>query len=132
VALWGHKFALQAVGGAARSRATIHHGQSEKETSSEDEQAQAQKALEIKPPQEADMAEVICAQDQFSVFSFSSRRIQRRDFFLLGQSDRSLPTGLASPKRGDRNPRNYAFSAQETVNTGFYRRSSDVLYCNAR
>jgi hypothetical protein len=37
------------------------HGQSEKETSSEDEQAQAPEALEIKSAQEAHVAEVISA-----------------------------------------------------------------------
>jgi hypothetical protein len=35
-----------------------HHGQSEKETSFEDEQAQAQEALEVESPQEAHMAEM--------------------------------------------------------------------------
>jgi hypothetical protein len=35
-----------------------HHGQSEKETSSEDEQAQASQALEVASPQEAFLAAV--------------------------------------------------------------------------
>ena len=128
----GDKFALQPVGGPARSQPTIHHGQSEKETSFEDEQAQAQKALEIEPPQEADVAEVICAQVQFSGFSFSSRRIARRDFFFPGRRCSVPPIGFASPCRGDRKSRKDALSAQESVNTGFDRRSPDVLYCNAR
>jgi hypothetical protein len=37
---------------------SIHHGKPEKETPFEDEQAQAQKALEVESPQEAYVAEV--------------------------------------------------------------------------
>jgi hypothetical protein len=37
------------------------YGQSQKETSSEDEQAQAPEALEVESPQEAHVAEVSCA-----------------------------------------------------------------------
>jgi hypothetical protein len=47
-----------------------HHGQSEKETSSEDEQAQAPEALEGESPQEAHMAEVSRALRRRSLISF--------------------------------------------------------------
>jgi hypothetical protein len=43
--------------GGGQSKST-NHGQSEKETSTEDEQAQAPKALEGESPQEAHVAEV--------------------------------------------------------------------------
>ncbi len=42
-----------------------HHGQSEEEASSQDEQAQAPEALEIKPPQEAHLAEMSIARQMF-------------------------------------------------------------------
>src|SRR5688572_20492262 len=60
--------ALQRHRGRARSGPLNHHGQPEKETTSEDEQAQAQKALEIESPQEAYVAEVICAPAPTLVF----------------------------------------------------------------
>jgi hypothetical protein len=44
--------------GARRARLSLSHGQPEKETPFEDEQAQAPKALEGEPPQEAYVAEV--------------------------------------------------------------------------
>jgi hypothetical protein len=52
--LYRAKLAPQGV----RSPKTNHHGQPEKETSSEDEQAQAPEALEGESPQEAHVAEV--------------------------------------------------------------------------
>jgi hypothetical protein len=45
-----------------------HHGQSEKETSSEDEQAQAPEALESESPQKAHVAEV-------SAFALAARHV---------------------------------------------------------
>jgi hypothetical protein len=49
----------------------IHHGKSQEEASPQDEQAQAQKALEVESPQKAYVAEVN-----------QTRRIPRRVFRL--------------------------------------------------
>jgi hypothetical protein len=60
----------------------LHHGQPEKETSSENEQAQAPEALEVESPQEAYVAEVSCVQTHTARnFSQSeARRLSRRAF----------------------------------------------------
>jgi hypothetical protein len=49
-----------------------HHGQPEKETSSEDEQAQAPEALEVEPAQEAHVAEISRALP--AILPFKARR----------------------------------------------------------
>ena len=68
----------------ARSPTRIHHGQSEKETSSENEQAQAPKALEGESPQEAYVAEVDFTGTLFRGFpSTQTRRISRRVFYFF-------------------------------------------------
>jgi hypothetical protein len=73
---------------ALRARRTVtlsHHGQPEKETSTEDEQAQAQKALESESPQEAYVAEMsgrIRAASN-SLPAFPNPSLDRDGFFIF-------------------------------------------------
>jgi hypothetical protein len=73
------------------ARSQNHHGQSEKETSSEDEQAQAQKALESEPSQEAYVAEVTPWAASLIV-EFQTRR--RRDGFFVFRDRDSRPRAI--------------------------------------
>jgi hypothetical protein len=56
------------------------YGQSQKETSSEDEQAQAPEALEVEPAQEAHVAEI--SRTLPAILPFKARRITRRAFIF--------------------------------------------------
>jgi hypothetical protein len=70
----------------APSPTRTHHGQSEKETSSEDEQAQAPKALEGESPQKAHVAEVSgapCARPRLFPVLFPKPAADRGGFFVL-------------------------------------------------